>query len=140
MSTANEVLVRRFYEELWSDWRLDLIDELLAEDVRFRGSLGLTMTGRPAFREYVEGVRVAFPDWHNQIDELFSAADRAVARLTCRGTHNGQLAGIAPTGRRVSYVGVGLFRVVHERIAEAWIVGDTQRIWQALGRLPDPGV
>jgi steroid delta-isomerase-like uncharacterized protein len=140
VSTSNETVVRRFYEELWNDWRLDLIDELLAEDIRFRGSLGSMSEGRAAFCEYFEGVRRAFPDWHNQIDELFSAADRVVARLTWTGTHAGELRGIAPTSKRVSYVGVALFRLVDQQIAQAWIVGDTQRLWQALGRLPDDEV
>src|SRR5436305_1870364 len=124
MAVEGASVVRRFYEELWNGWRLGLVDELLAEDIRFRGSLGTICEGRAAFREYVEAVRRAFPDWHNQIDDLFSAADRVAARLTWRGTHAGELLGIAATGQRVSYVGVGLFRVAHDQVAEGWVVGD----------------
>jgi hypothetical protein len=42
---------------------------------------------------------------------------------------------VAATGNRVSYVGVGLFTVVDDLIQRAWIVGDTQELWRALGRL-----
>jgi serine/threonine protein kinase len=45
-----------------------------------------------------------------------------VARLTYSGTHQGELFGIEPTGRRVSYVGVALFRIVDGRIAEGWLM------------------
>jgi steroid delta-isomerase-like uncharacterized protein len=131
-----ERLVRRFYDELWNEWRLDVADEILAEDFDFRGSLGSVEHGRDAFKRYVERVRAAFPDWHNQVDELFTAGDdRVVARLTWTGTHRGPLGDMPPTGSRVSYVGVGLFTVSDDVIKRAWIVGDTQELWRALGRL-----
>ncbi len=34
--------------------------------IRFRGSIGTTLSGRGAFLNYVENVRAAFPDWHNR--------------------------------------------------------------------------
>ena len=132
---TGELLVRRFYDELWNEWRLGVADEILAEDIHFRGSLGSVEHGRDAFKRYVERVRAAFPDWHNQVDELFAAGDRVVARLTWTGTHRGALGGVAATGKRVSYVGVGLFTVSDDLIRRAWIVGDTQELWRALGLL-----
>lgn len=133
MSRRNTDTIRRFYDDLWNRWDLGLADEIVAPDVRFRGSLGTTLQGREAFKGYVERVRAAFPDWHNQIDELIDAGDTVVARITCSGTHEGELFDVAPTGRRVSYVAVGIFRLAGGRIEEAWVVGDTQEIWRALG-------
>jgi steroid delta-isomerase-like uncharacterized protein len=133
--TEEEVIVRRFYDELWNQWRLDLVEELVAPDLRFRGSLGAALVGHSAFREYVERVRSAFPDWHNQIDELLVVGHRVVTRMTWTGTHRGRLGGIAPTGSRVSYVGAAFFRLADHLITEAWVVGDTQELWKAVGRL-----
>jgi hypothetical protein len=59
VTTTGEALVRRFSEELWNQWRLDLAAEILADDLRFRGSLGTHEHGRPAFLAYVERVRIA---------------------------------------------------------------------------------
>jgi steroid delta-isomerase-like uncharacterized protein len=130
--SASEALVRRFYDELWNAWRLDLADEIVARDLEFRGSLGATAAGREEFLRYVEAVRSAFPDWHNRVEELIVAGDRVVARLTWTGTHRGEFAGIAPTGRVVEYVGAALFRTAGGRIAEAWVVGDTHEFWRSL--------
>jgi steroid delta-isomerase-like uncharacterized protein len=135
VSKSNAATIRRFYYELWNRWDLALADEIVAPDLRFRGSLGTTLEGREAFKRYVERVRAAFPDWHNEIDELIPADDKVVARITCGGTHEGELFDVAPTGRRVSYVAVGIFRLAGGKIEEAWVVGDTQEIWRALGRL-----
>jgi steroid delta-isomerase-like uncharacterized protein len=135
MSEANAALIRRFYEELWNRWDLALVDEIIAPDLRFRGSRGVTIEGRDAFVRYVERTRAAFPDWHNRIDELIAAGERVVARLTWKGTHRGEFLGIPPSGRRVSYVGAAFFHIQAGEIREGWVVGDTQELWRALGVL-----
>jgi steroid delta-isomerase-like uncharacterized protein len=113
-------------------------DEILPEDLVFRGTLD-AVAGRSAFKAYVTTVRTAFPDWHNQVDELFDLGARVIARMTWSGTHLGPFRGIPPTGRRVVYPGAAFFRLDAGRIREAWIVGDTSRLWAALGRVPPPG-
>jgi predicted ester cyclase len=131
----NEAVVRRFYGELWNRWRLDVADEIVSEGLRFRGSLGSTLTGRAELRRYIETVRAAFPDWDNRIDEMLAVGDRVVTRMTWSGTHKGRLGDLEPTGAAVEYVGAAFFRLSAGVIDEAWVVGDTQELWRALGRL-----
>lgn len=121
----NKRLIRRYYDELWNQWKLDLIDEILAEDITFRGSLGLSVKGRDGFRAYLGVVRAAFPDFHNTIEEIIAEGDRVVARLTYRGTHEGRLFGYEPTGRSVTYAGAAIFLVDGCWIADGWVLGDT---------------
>jgi predicted ester cyclase len=129
---ANEAVVRQFYDELWNRWRLELADEILTPTLRFRGSRGSSLSGREAFKGYVAETRAAFPDWHNQIDELLVVADRVVTRMTWSGTHRGRFAGIEPTGARIEYVGAAFFRLREGMIDEAWVVGDSHALWQAV--------
>jgi predicted ester cyclase len=135
MADANEKIIERFYHELWNAWDLSVADEILVENVRFRGTLGSTLEGREAFKGYVEMVRRAFPDWRNRIDETISCGVRVVTRMTWSGTHEGKLMDIEPTGARVEYVGAAIFRLTGGKIEEAWVVGDTQELWRALGKL-----
>jgi steroid delta-isomerase-like uncharacterized protein len=134
VAESNESVVRRFYEELWNEWHLDLAEEILSEALVFRGSLGSIHSGRDEFKHYVEKVRTAFPDWHNQIDAILAIDDRAVARMTWRGTHLGKLGERDPTGACVEYSGVALFRLSDGVIEEAWVVGDTQELWRVLDK------
>jgi predicted ester cyclase len=83
----------------------------------------------------VEEVRAAFPDWHNQVDEILAVDDRVVTRMTWSGTHRGALGDIEPTDARVEYAGAAFFRLKDGLIVEAWVVGDTQKLWRALGVL-----
>jgi predicted ester cyclase len=135
---ANQAVVRRFYEELWNEWRLEVAEEIVSAGVRFRGSLGTTCSNREELTRYIETVRAAFPDWHNRIDEALAIGDRVVTRMTWTGTHRGKLGDVEPTGARVEYSGAAFFRLAAGRIEEGWVVGDTQALWRALG-VPPPG-
>ena len=131
----NKAVVSRFYDEVWNRWNLEVVDEILGKNLRFRGSLGSTLHGRTDFKHYVETVRAAFPDWHNRIDEMLAVADRVVTRMTWSGTHEGRFRDIQATGVRVEYAGAAFFRLSEGIIEEAWVVGDTQELWRALGKL-----
>jgi steroid delta-isomerase-like uncharacterized protein len=134
----HRALVRRYYEELWNRWDLALVDVLLADDLAFRGSLGVQVQGRAGFRRYVELVRSAFPDFHNTVEELLVDGDRVAARLTYRGTHRGPLFGLAPSGRAVRYAGLALFQIRDGRIADGWVLGDTLGLLRQLGATAIP--
>jgi steroid delta-isomerase-like uncharacterized protein len=132
LEASSRDLVRRYYEALWNRWDFALADELIAESVVFRGSLGISVQGREGFKEYMRAVHRAFPDFHNRIEELIAENERVAARLTYTGTHQGEVLGIAPTGRQVSYAGMALFRVVDNRIAEGWVLGDVHELVRQL--------
>jgi steroid delta-isomerase-like uncharacterized protein len=127
----NKSLVHHYYE-MWNRWDFALADELIAEDISFRGSLGVDVRGREGFKGYMRAVCAAFPDFHNRIEELVAEDDKVAVRLTYTGTHRGELFGIRPTGRQVSYAGVAIFRIVEGRIAEGWVLGDVHGLVQQL--------
>ncbi len=139
---ALEARVIRFYEELWNEWRLELVEELLSPEVAFRGSLGTEVRAREGFVAYAQMVRAAFPDFHNEVRELVIDGDRAAALLECSGTHHGPIFGVAGTGRTIRYQGAAFFRFdEHGRILTAWVLGDLVTLLKQLGvkRLPPVG-
>jgi steroid delta-isomerase-like uncharacterized protein len=126
--------VRRFYAELWNQWRFELAAELLAPELEFRGSLGDAVRGRDGFIDYATRVRAAFPDFHNEIQELVVADDRVAARLRYNGTHRGVIFGAAPSGERISYAGAAFFSFdADARILHAWVLGDLLALLRQLG-------
>ena len=82
-------------------------------------------------------VRAAFPDFHNTIEDLIAEGNRVAARLSYRGTHRGELFRIAPTGRRVTYSGIALFRIAGGKIIDVWVIGDTLGLLRQLGGVPE---
>jgi steroid delta-isomerase-like uncharacterized protein len=130
---ANKKLIERYYNELWNQWNFALAGELLTEEFSFRGSLGAEMRGRVAFCGYMRRVQGALPDFHNQIEEMVAEGNRVVARLTYTATHRGEIFGVAPTGKRISYAGAAFFRIENGRTAQGWVLGDLAGLLRQLG-------
>lgn len=122
MTTAD--LVGRFYADLWNRWDDAAVEDVLAPDFRFRGSLGETVVGPDGWRGYRDLVRGGSADFHNEVVGLVVEGPRAAARLDYSGTHTGPLLGHEPTGRRFSYAGAAFFTAAGDRLAEAWVLGD----------------
>ncbi|KAA1243898.1 ester cyclase [Mycobacterium simiae] len=125
-------LVRRFYERLWNAWDDTAVDDTLAPDIAFRGSLGTSTTGRNQWRTYRDQIRCGAPDFHNEIIDLISDTHRAAARLRYSGTHLGTLLGIPATGRRFAYSGAAFFTTTDDLIADIWVLGDLDSLRQQL--------
>jgi steroid delta-isomerase-like uncharacterized protein len=129
----NKDLIRRYYEEMWNPWDFDAAGEILSEEILFRGSLGVATKGRAAFCDYMRMVRAAFPDFHNKIEDLIAEGDQVVARLTYRGTHRGEVFGIAATGKQITYAGTAIFKIANGKVSEGWVLGDRLALLQQLG-------
>ena len=65
--------------------------------------------------------------------EVVAEGDRAAVATTIEGTHEGELLGMAPTGRRVSVTGIDLVRVADGRIVEHRGLTDTVGLLRQLG-------
>lgn len=134
----NKNIIRRFFDEMWNPWNFAKADELLAEDIVFRGTLGSELKGRDAFRGYMRKVQAAFPDFHNSILQMTAEEDRVVARTMYRGMHRGEIFGVAPTGKEITYAGAAFFRIANGKVVEGWVLGDLLSLLRQLGALAIP--
>jgi predicted ester cyclase len=69
---------------------------------------------------------------------VIAANDRVAIRFVVEATHKGNLFGIAPTGRRVRWDAVDIYRVVDGMIAEEWAADDVTMILQQVGAFTLP--
>ena len=121
-------LIRRYYSELWDAWSTAAIDELISPNIVFRGSIGTVVNGSDEFKQYVNKIRAAFPDFHNHIEDLIGEGDRVAARLTYTGTHRGELFGFPGTNRRITYGGIAFFQFRQGKIVSGYVLGDTESL------------
>jgi predicted ester cyclase len=128
----SERLVREFYERLWNAWDDDAVEEVLAPDFTFRGSLGDETRGLGEWRAYRDAIRRGSHDFHNEIVDLVGSGDRVAARLRYSGTHTGPLLEIEPTARRFEFEGAAFFIVVAGRLESAWVLGDVDSLRRQL--------
>ena|SRR5436309_14338781 len=131
-----ELVVDRYYGEMWNQWRFELIPQLLSPKLRFRGSLGVHLTGHSGFARYMEQVRSSFPDFQNRVTRIEEAENSVTALLEYRRTHQGELFGASPTGKTVVYEGLALFTFDQGLIREAVVMSDRLQILeQLLGKM-----
>jgi len=140
VSEENKALVRRQEEELFGGGNLDVADEVYAPDyVGHDPSNPEDVRGLQAAKKAAAEYRQAFPDLRVSVEDLVAEGDRVAARLRFRGTHLGELDGIAPTGRRVDCSGIVISRIEEGKIAEDWANFDDLGMMRQLGLIPEPG-
>src|SRR5436309_2141407 len=100
MSAENEALVRRFFEEFCNQRRAEVADEIIADGYLSHGPQAPPAEGPDGVRARV-GLYQDSVDGHWDLQEVFSAGDRVVARWVGRGTHRGELMGLEPTGKPI---------------------------------------
>ncbi len=132
-ATSLRTLVERFYTEVWNRGDEDAARAILAQDFRFRGSLGVTADDVDGFLAYVRSVRGALGDYRCIIDDMIvDGGNRAAARMTFTGVHRGTLLGVAATHRTVAWSGAAFFTMADGRIAELWVLGDLDALRRQL--------
>ena len=134
MSMDNKTVARRVIEE-FNRGDLEAGAQLLSPDYVYHGPTGDTR-GPNAWKELAQMYRTAFPDASMSIEAQIAEGDLVVTRLTARGTHLGDLAGIAPSGLPVVIPILLMDRIVDGRLAESWEAFDQLRMLQAIGAIP----
>ena len=137
MSTST--IARRFFDEVWSNGKLDLVDELFTSDyVGHPSGFEETVRGPEGVKEYIGRLLEAFPDLAVAVEDQVAEGDRVVTRWTARGTHDGELMGLEPTGRSGTVTGITIQRVHDGKVAEGWTNWDMLGMLQQLGLAPQP--
>jgi len=131
---ASKALMWRITEEIWNNGRLELIDELIAEDLVDHVELpGLEGTGRARYRASVELTRAAFPDFQNPLDFVLGDGAFAVSYGRSTGTHRGEYLGLQPTGRSLDVPTFGILRFADGQAVERWGMSDGIATLRQLG-------
>ena len=137
MSEHNKANVRRLVEELWNKGNLSVADELFAPTYEHHDASTLDFgRGPEGEKKRATLYRTAFPDLHLMIGDILAEGETVMTRWSCRGTHKGDLSGIAPTGKQINISGVTIARFAGSKIVEGWVNWDALGLMQQLGVVP----
>jgi predicted ester cyclase len=137
MSEELKVRIHRSIEEL-NKRNLDGLDDLYTNKCIFHIPPFPDIQGLDAFKQFVAGVWIGFPDMQGTIEEVIVGGDTSVTRLTERGTHTGQLPNspIPPTGKEAAWGNCLAAHYVGGKIVEQWEYVDNLGLLQQLGIIP----
>ncbi len=126
----NKNVVRRFWEEVFNQGRLDVADEIFAPDYELRDPAADpdgTARGPEGVKDLVERIRNVFPDVRATVEEQMSAeGSRVVTHFVVSATKR-------DTGEQVGVEGTSVSRISEGRIRESRTHWDSAGLMSRLG-------
>jgi steroid delta-isomerase-like uncharacterized protein len=137
MALDNKAIVRRLYEDVWNDRKLNLIDKLFAPSHALdEPTTSGSQMGPAAYKEQVNRFVAAFPDLHLEIDDLIGEKDKVVLSWVISGTHTGDFMGIPATNKKVSFEGITIIQIAGGKILDSSVRWDALGLMRQLGAVP----
>ena len=132
-------IARRFNDEVISQGKVEVIDEIVADDFVEHQAMPGMPEGKDALRAFTEMFRAAFPDL--KVETLATAVDGDEVWVQSRmtGTHQGDFNGIAPTDKQVDVLMFDRIRMRDGKAVEHWGVSDDLAMMTQLGVVPEMG-
>lgn len=133
-----KAIAQRFIDELWNERKLDVADEIFAENCitnQLRsGTEPITAPRAPAaVKKQVSEWSSAFPDFRYTVRQMISDGDKVMTQCVASGTHQGTWLGIPATGKAITIETMITHRIVDGKIVEDWVLADFLGLFQQLG-------
>jgi steroid delta-isomerase-like uncharacterized protein len=128
-ATANTELIRKAAQGV-NDRDFAFVQSCFTNDFKrhdLAGAFPAAGSGSGEPINFLQELMKAFPDLRMGVEDIFSNGPRATTHFKFTGTHTGELFGFKPTGKKVSFSGINLYRFDNGRIAEVW------NLWDWLG-------
>jgi predicted ester cyclase len=135
---SNIEIAREYTRRVFNGHNPDLASEFVRPDVRWHGGTLGTVEGVENLVALLRGFIGALPDLNAQEQDIVAAGDTVALRFVVEATHQGELLGIAPTGRKVRWDAVDVYRFKDGKITEEWAADDLTAILYAVGAYTPP--
>lgn len=132
--SAVETLYRAFSEQ-----DPDLVDTILAPDWDDIPLAPGQAPGPAGIKPIIRMLATALPDVHITIHDLLQEPGKTAVRAEISGTHLGELFGIAPTGKQVSFRLHEFHTLANGLITTTWHMEDWFGLFLQLGQFPPQG-
>ena len=131
MSEDYKRIVRRVYDEVIGQGKLEVADEIVAAGCVDHEMPGVQ--GPDALKQVTAMFRSAFPDFKMTMDDAIVDGNQIAVRFTATGTHQGEFAGVPATGKSISIGGVDILRFENGMVVEHWGYSDQMGLMQQIG-------
>jgi steroid delta-isomerase-like uncharacterized protein len=141
MPADNKSIVRRLYEEVWNERKIEVLKELISPShaLHIPNASG-SKVGPEAYKRNIQQFITAFPDLRFDVEDTVSENDKVVTCWTFSGTHKGEYLGIPATGRKISVEGITIHHVAGGKIMDSFANFDALGLMQQLGVVPHFGL
>jgi len=136
LAEANKAVALRLMEEVFRQAKVEVLDEIFAEDAEYEGPPPRFMKGRAGFRQAVIDVHQSFEGWGPNIQDIVADGDLVVVRAYLEGLHVGEWGAMPPSGRRISYPIMHMMEI-HDGVVTRYLDSrDEVAMWTEFGSVP----
>jgi predicted SnoaL-like aldol condensation-catalyzing enzyme len=129
----NKKLVEILLKTVFQKHDFSKLDEIMMDDyIQHNADVPQGKTG---FKHFFEIMFKAFPDFSYTMKKIISEGDIVMMWSTTTGTHNGMFIDNPPTGNKLNFDVVDIFRIENGKIAEHWDVADTLKLFTLVGKV-----
>ncbi len=132
----NKKVVREFYEAVFRKHDLGAVSRFMHEDYIQHNPD--TDQGMKGFIRFHEGFFAAAPDFCATINRMVAENDLVFVYNTITGTHTNEgFLHYRPTGNKICFDAVDMFRLRDGKLCEHWDVADTRELFTQVGGLKE---
>jgi steroid delta-isomerase-like uncharacterized protein len=130
-------LAKRFMDEVFTQGKVEVIDELVADDyVEHQEFPGLEPT-KDGLKQFVQLWHASFDDINVETLSVGVDGDELWVHSVFTGTHTGDFMGIPATGKSVTLAMMDRVKVRDGKAIEHWGVSDDLGMMTQLGIIPE---
>ena len=135
MSTTenNKKVVELLCKSVFQNHDFSRLDEIMKDDYIQHNED--TPQGKSGFKQFFEQMFKAMPDFRYTIKRIIGEGDIVMMYSTTTATHLGEWLGNKPTGNKLKFDVVDIFRMENGKIAEHWDVADTLKLYTQVGKV-----
>ena len=134
-----KAFVRRHDDDVVNGHDLSALDRDLDAHAVDHASAPGSPPGADGARAWLSMLFTGFPDMQATIEDVIAEGDKIVGRKLWSGTHDGPFMGRQPTGKKIRFEGIVIWRIEDGKLAERWAQIDRLGLMQQLGMMPEPG-
>ena len=132
----NKKVVMDFYEEVFRKHDLTAVGRFMHDDYIQHNPDAAQ--GRLGFIEFHKGFFAAVPDFRAAIIQMVADGDLVYVYNRITGTHSGKgFLNHPPTGNKIDFTAVDMFRLRDGKLCEHWDVADTRALFTQVGAIQE---
>lgn len=123
VEAANKQFILDYFAALNQDKTPATVDKYVVDEV---------------LKHHIDLFEASFPGYQLTAKEMMAEGDMVFVRTGCTGVHNGDMSGIAPTGKAIDIEIALTYRVENGKIVDHWMLFDQLTVLQQIGVMPTP--
>ena len=129
----NKRAVMTLYETVFRNHDFSKLDDIMRDDYIQHNED--CPQGKDGFIEFFREIFSGIPDFSYTMLNIVAEGDFVMMYSTTTGTHENEWLGCPPTGNKLNFNVVDIFRLDDGKIAEHWDVADTLKLFTTIGRV-----